>query len=152
MNTQNYSQEIKQTLENKFKLSALSIVQFPHEKYKVQTSVDFSIEHKNITYLFDIESYNTPKVALANYVLLNNYMSNHAEIMFVNIQCAKGFNTSRTVDHLNFAQRKFGCKVPFKVFDGITFQAMVLQSRSLDGLMIKINAKVKPIKILLESL
>lgn len=136
--------ELKNLLQSKFGLDALSPVKFAHEKYKVESSITFQLEHNGIVYLFEVDSYNTPKVLFGDYILLNNYLSEHSRYFYIAIQYAKGFNTERTAFHLDFARRKLGCKIPFKIFDGISIIALIKQSRSLTGFINKLHSVALP--------
>lgn len=124
--------ELKNLLENKFGLAPLTGIKFAHEKYKVESTITFQLPHNDLIYLFEVDSYNTPKVLFGEYVLLNNYLTDYSRYMFIAIQYAKAFNTDRTANHLNFARKKLGCKIPFKVFDGLSIMALALQSNSLN--------------------
>ena len=58
------------------------------------------------------------KCIFGQYVLINNSKRKFdpQKTVFVTVNFYKDFNIDRTINHLEFAMKKLGCKIPYAVF------------------------------------
>jgi len=103
----------------------------------LQVSVDFIWKEKDLTILFEVDSYNAAKIIFGEYMLLNQVQAYKSNCILVIIHCYKKYNIERTEKYLKFAVDKLKCKLPYAVFSNSEWQELV-----------KTKSKTELIKIL----
>lgn len=140
MNAFSKENELKKLLYKKFKLKNLALQKLPVVKYKVETSIDFQIEHEGKIYLFEVDTYNTAKVLFGQYLLLNNYISEPEKYVYIPVHYNNKFNIIHSYNHLDYAYKNLNCKIRFIIFDQNSIKEIIKKSKTLDDFFNYINS------------
>jgi hypothetical protein len=105
-------------------------------------SVDFIWKEKDLTFLFEVDSYNAAKIIFGEYMLLNQVKAYKSNCILVIIHCYKKYNIERTEKYLKFAVDKLKCKLPYVVFSNSEWQELV-KNKSKTELINIINKSLK---------
>lgn len=103
----------------------------------LNVSVDFIWKEKDLTFLFEIDSYNAAKIIFGEYVLLNQVKAYKSNCILVIIHCYKNYNVKRTKKYLDYAVGALKCKLPY-----------VVSSNSEWSEIVKIKSKMELINLI----
>ncbi|MDP1726764.1 MAG: hypothetical protein Q8M15_08270 [Bacteroidota bacterium] len=131
MNSFSKENELKELFYKKFKIKNLAMQKLPLIKYKVETAIDFQIEFDGKTYLFEVDTYNTAKVLFGQYLLLNNFIIDPEKYIYVPVHYNSKFNIIHSFNHLDYASKKLGCKIPFIIFDQDSIKRIIKKSKTI---------------------
>ncbi len=131
MNSFSKENELKELLYKKFKIKNLVMQKLPLVKYKVETAIDFQIEYGDKTYLFEVDTYNTAKVLFGQYLLLNNYIQEPEKFIYIPVHYNSKFNIIHSFNHLDYASKKLGCKIPFIILDEDSIKRIIKKSKTI---------------------
>lgn len=92
---------------------------------ELNVSVDFIWKEKDLTFLFEIDSYNAAKIIFGEYVLLNQVKAYKSNCILVIIHCYKNYNVKRTEKYLDYAVGALKCKLPYVVFSNSEWSEIV---------------------------
>ena len=110
----------------------------------LEVSVDFIWQEKDLTILFEVDSYNAAKNIFGEYVLLNQVKAFKSNCILVIIHCYKKYNVNRTLKYLKFAVDKLKCKLPYVVFSNSEWQELITTRSKTELIKIlKRNSKVE---------
>ena len=113
-------------------------------KDDLEVSVDFIWKDKDLTFLFEIDSYSAAKIIFGEYILLNQVKAYKSNCILVIIHCYKKSNIERTEKYLKFAVDKLKCKLPYVVFSNSEWQELVKNKSKTELIKIlKKNSKVE---------
>lgn len=140
MNAFSKENELKKLLYKRFKIKNLTLQKLPVVKYKVETSIDFQIEHEGKIYLFEVDTYNTAKVLFGQYLLLNNYIDEPEKYVYIPVHYNLKFNIIHSYNHLDYAYKKLNCKIRFIIFDQNSIKDLLKKSKTKEDFFNLLNS------------
>jgi hypothetical protein len=109
----------------------------------VEISTDDSIEHDGWLVLIEVDSFNTTKPAVGQYVLLNQLCHHDAlKTLFLIVHYYKGFNAKRTMKNLAFVRTLFPRQpsIHFAAFTADSFFTLCQNCPDIASLVLALTA------------